>query len=279
MIICQKCGFGCEDGSKFCTECATKLEVKSRVKQNFVNNTKVLLADGEVNVKSYHCTTFPNNAITRFLSFANNGYISVTNKRVIFYADGGKGSTLSNEVDISKITGVNSYIGRGVNLLALAFWLFVYIIQIVIIGTSAAGFMNEGSIGLLFLALINIGLLVGSIRLGYVFIRPWLYGFILSGDGVQVTPVCVGNIDYALKWWVTGQGAIRSKGSFFPGPDNQKALREVGALIKDIQTLGEYGVEKWIGNDKVNTSRTKINIEKEEVAVTKGNDTESDFFA
>lgn len=33
-----------------------------------------------------------------------------------------------------------------------------------------------------------------------------------------------------------------------PGKDAEKMLHEIGALITDIQTLGDYGIAKWKRN-------------------------------
>ncbi len=33
-----------------------------------------------------------------------------------------------------------------------------------------------------------------------------------------------------------------------PGRDAEKMLHEIGALITDIQTLGDYGIAKWKQN-------------------------------
>ena len=30
-----------------------------------------------------------------------------------------------------------------------------------------------------------------------------------------------------------------------PGPDAEALIKELGALIHDIQTLGDYGIERW----------------------------------
>ena len=273
MIVCDNCGFKCKSGSKFCTNCATKLVEhttnisRGTTKERFVTNTNILLAEGEVNVKSYHCTSFPDVALTRFFSLAADGYVSVTNKRVIFFGDGKK-STLFSEVDIDKVTGIVSYSGRGWNLLALLFWLIIYIFQGSIIFGHIAAFKFNASFGLFMLTVLSIAVLGLEIFVGRFFIRPWLYNFYIMGNGAEVTPVGAGNLHSTLRWWVTGQGALNSMMSFFPGPDKEKVVRELGALIKDIQTLGEFGIEKWT------TTKTNrpLNVEKTTVDLDKNND-------
>lgn len=274
-MVCSNCGFKCKPGSKFCTNCSNKLEGSTNVKSNkgrkFVTNTNIVLAEGEENVKSYHCTSFPDNALTRFFSLATDGYVSVTNKRVIFFGDGKK-STLFSEVDIQKVTGIASYSGKGWNLLALAFWMIVYIAQISIIFANVSAFKYSGSFGLVISTAISIAIFALEIYIGRFFIRPWLYHFYLTGEGVDITSVGAGNMSGGLRWWITGQGAANSMFSFFPGPDKEKVVRELGAVVKDIQTLGEFGIEKWTGK----TNNNELNIEKESVkeAVVDG----SDFF-
>ncbi|EOU1137628.1 hypothetical protein ACV3WZ_10310 [Clostridium perfringens] len=251
MIICKNCLSRCDEGSKFCTSCGNELEQSLNKEVNCedkcVRNTNILLSEGEVNVRSYHITTFPNLAITRFFSLATDGYVSITNRRIIFFGDG-KGSSMVSEVSIDKVGGLVSYSGKGWNKLSLLLWGIVYLLQakfiLSIFDSLGDDFSFSGFLSLiLFIAIFALSIFVGKF-----YIRPWLYEFYIAGDGVQVTPVNIGNLKTHHFSRVTGQGAVNSIHSYFPGPDKERISREIGALIRDIQTLGEYGVEKWIDN-------------------------------
>lgn len=282
MIICSKCNFKCEDGSKFCTKCSNKLtgNVKSNTKEKFVKNTNIFLAEGEVNVKSYHCTTFPNNPITRFFSLATDGYASVTNKRVIFFADGKTGVTMS-EVDIDKVSGVVSQNGKGWNLLALLIWGILYIAQLGFILSSFEYLSYDFDFKILITILVSIGIFIATICIGKFFIRPWLYKFFITGSGVETSKVGAGNIGTKTHWWVLGvHGDSKSIKLLLPGRDSERAIRELRAVVKDIQTLGEFGIEKWtennsacnLGQGNVNSSMNNNKTDNNSSA------TEGDFF-
>ena len=280
MVICSKCGFKCNDGSKFCTKCANKLVQekgkKEKVNEKFVSNTNIFLADGEVNVKSYHCTTFPNNFLTRFLCLATDGYISVTNKRVIFYSDGKVSQTIS-EVDIDKVGGIVGHSGKGWNLLALVAWFPIYIFLAVftLFQFELLSSMDDFSaIPMILISLVLIGI---TAYVGWLFIRPWLYKFYVTDGGLENSQVGTGSVGNKTNWWVIGAGQNTSKSVriLFPAKDSEKAMRELRTVVKDIQTLREFGIEKWTVKKGAKDTQT-INIEKQ-VVVETGNET-GEFF-
>lgn len=71
--------------------------------------------EGEIFIKEYECTTFK----SRLLGINTKGTLGVTNKRVIFNANGSSitgTSTIQNEVPIKDISGLGFYKGTYVSL-------------------------------------------------------------------------------------------------------------------------------------------------------------------
>jgi hypothetical protein len=82
------------------------------VTQEFANRNnnmfKLILSEKETIVKTYHCTTLQKPA--------GEGYLTVTNKRVVFHGHGESGggkSKLVSEVPIEQVSGINVYYGNG----------------------------------------------------------------------------------------------------------------------------------------------------------------------
>ena len=61
-------------------------------------------AEEEQTVKTYHCTSFK----SRLLGLSAEGYLEVTNKRVIFQATGGD-SLIHSEVPIEEVSGISIF--------------------------------------------------------------------------------------------------------------------------------------------------------------------------
>lgn len=257
-------------------------------------------ADGEQSVRTYCCTYYK----SKLLGIETNGYLGVTNKRLIFQAVGsstsGK-SVIQSEVPIADVSGISSFKGiyfsipsllsaflltlliavvltgllSGLAMLLESYTAFQVIGWLVAIGALIGSFLVEVKsiwrpvlAGTSMAALIALG--GGSILSSFSFFR----GFSRSGGWLFIVAAIV--LVYALVcafWYArrpTFALAINSKGGSStpiaissatgmgllnisaerslnaePAKDAEPMLKELGAVILDIQMLGDYGISKW----------------------------------
>ncbi len=77
-------------------------------------NENLTPAEGEQRVKTYHCTSFR----SKLLGIASEGYLEVTNKRVVFQAMGGD-SIIHSEVPIEDVSGISVFKGSYFSIMHL----------------------------------------------------------------------------------------------------------------------------------------------------------------
>lgn len=267
-------------------------------------------AEGEITVRNYFCTTVS----SRLLGLSANGYLTVTNKRVVFYASGlglaGK-SVLHSEVPIADVSGITSYKGTYFSLSHLLGALAVSFLSSSL--TAAIGgsiitsvlLRDPRSIGGAQALLLVLGLLLllgsflasresilrsvvaaASVALFGLLAGTGLPGSLSGGFGVfgrgdDTTMTILGNIAaivaaiYTLVcvFWYSRRPtlslAIGSKGGATtpiaisgagfglrntaalqaltaePAEDAERMIRELGAMIMDLQVLGDHGIRKW----------------------------------
>lgn len=272
-------------------------------------NKTIAPIDGEVSIKGYLCTSFS----SFFFGIKANGYLEVTNKRLLFQAVGTgatrHSSVIHSEVPISEVVGINIYKGKAFNLFRLLGGLLIGLLTAVVSGFIStyllstfrnspvfyqfivwaffpgaiflAYFYKNGTIGMqsqtetdstddsmkeLLIAYLGVGFLVplGQTSMGYynqfgtaglalgLAILSQLYilyrfsrrpAFSLhvhsksaSNAIVRITgPSPMGMANSAAAKALTAK----------PGKDSMLVLKELGALITDVQNMGEYGVGKW----------------------------------
>ncbi|MCS6880464.1 MAG: hypothetical protein RMK84_05110 [Oscillochloridaceae bacterium] len=269
-------------------------------------------AEQEATVRTYHCTTLS----SRLLQLKAEGYLTITNKRAVFYAFGnsytGK-SVLQSEVPIADISGINCYKGTYFSLkhlFAAIFLSFVLGILITFIVSPIVLFMwsrsqdfgnlsgvgqSLGALPIVFwiLALIALGgsffiprkkiwrsvlastgtmivglnFIGGSIgraisggengdQLGFILVLiAAIYSFVcfflyarretmslaIGSKGGSNTPIAISGIS---GFGLYNTAALRAL-SAEPAPDAEAMIKELGAMITDIQTLGDIGIRKW----------------------------------
>ena len=249
-MFCESCGRRIEGNAEFCPNCGMPLpkgsngssdpiastikgvtekikipslgespvQIPNPVRPAPAPQTPVLdtvLAEGEVIVKKYNCANIR----------GTNGYLTVTNKRLMFSSVGS--SNLNQEVPLSSVSGLTCY--RGTN----TSW------PIVIIGGLLAFIglftLFTGSDGA---ALGIIGLAIGAL-LVYNGIQTAFMIAVYAKD-VQVSPIVVGG---GTKSFIGNSAliAVASK----PTPETNKMLSELGALVQDLQSMGDLAIEKW----------------------------------
>lgn len=256
-MICEYCGKEVGSGSEFCPHCGMPLEMEdvsvaknrndafrkktknqlkpvSATQASNNTNTRVhtdvrvsgsmgtKLADGEVIVKEYNCANI------RGVS----GYLTVTNKRLMFNASGGN-SRYSQEVSLSSVSGLTCYRGTNVDVPRLVFGIILAFVGVITLAfLSGSYFQNTGMvIGILFLS-------IGGI-LCFLAVRTAFQIAVYAKD-VSISPIVVGEGPKSL----LGNSALFAIVST-PTTDTDKMLNELGAMVQDLQSMGDLAIEKW----------------------------------
>lgn len=266
--------------------------------------TYVAPAEGEATVRTYHCTSLS----ARMLRLRAEGYLTVTNKRVIFYAFGssyGGTSVFLSEVPIADVSGINAFKGTyfslshllvGVvvsfilgNILnaivsalvlgitkdgqALGWLALVFPILLValsfrcqaddlkgpvlastasMLAFSLAGlsavtslvnsFGSDRDTGVEALASV-VGLVSGLYALYtfFMYARRETMSLVVGSKGGSSTPIIVSGVTGFGFYNTAALKALNAE----PAQDAETMIKELGALIADVQTLGDLGLQKW----------------------------------
>lgn len=182
------------------------------------------LAENEKVVRQYQCTDIRHPKAA--------GYLAVTNKRVIFYGRGSS-SRVVKEVVLDSVSGIDCFYGMDIRLGRLIFGVILAILGIVLKSVIDDTFYF-GSYGTSALLLTVIGVLLVALSL-----RKCFYLSIFSSKA-NGSPISIGGQPRS----VIGNGALYSLSSR-PTQDTDRMLSELGALIQDLQTMGDHAVDKW----------------------------------
>lgn len=237
---CNNCGGPLYEGNKFCTQCGqtvTNAETKTSVENNEkvstasvntgtfqqdnieTNLNGLVLSENEKLVRQYHV------ASTR--RPVANGFLTVTNKRVIFHADG-LGlfkSRLTDEISLENISGLECYFGTNFNFLLL-------IIGVIIAFVGLRLLFEDGSAFGLIMALIGAYLVYSSYRKSFK--------LLIYSKQCSPSPIAVGE---GLRT-IRGNTVVYALASQ-PTADAIRMLNELGALVNDLQTMGDKAIDKW----------------------------------
>jgi hypothetical protein len=261
-------------------------------------------AEGEQSVRTYCCTYYK----SKLLGFETEGYLGVTNKRVIFQATGSLASNknvIQSEVPIADISGISSFkgiyfsiprllgaailtiiigglltsligglailisnytafqvIGWLLAIFALVGSLFVPIKSIwrsVLAGVSMAAFLALG--GASFIGnfslfggrssavgwqLVLAGLVaIYGLICAYWYARRPTFSLEINSKGGSSTPITISSASGFNLFNITVGKSLNAE----PAKDAEEMLNELGAVILDIQMLGDYGISKWKTED------------------------------
>lgn len=273
-----------------------------------VLNKSIAPTEGEISVKTYLCTYF-NSFI---FGIKANGYLEVTNKRLLFQALGssitGTASVIHSEVPISEVVGINIYRGKPFSLLRLLGGLLLVLVCASLAGAIISLLLSSLQSSPIFYQVIIWVIFLGSVYLSYFHNKvasqeddqqgqetkdntlkelliicvglgaiARLASDVMSydplGSSKPAVPAALLTLVYALYRYskrpaftllvhsksgsnaivrVTGTsplGAANSAASKAlsgkPAQDSLLVLKELGAVIFDIQNMGEYGINKW----------------------------------
>lgn len=248
-MFCEYCGKKIDSNYGICTHCGMPVgsdnlekaeknnndstinhsfsEPTSSMKKMVVANTdpkeSFVLAEGEVIVRRYNCANLRN----------VKGYLTVTNKRLMFNARGGS-SRYNQEVAISSVSGIKSSRGTNYDWIKLIIGSLMIILGIVnMCKSSEIYFLQEASVRFAFLmSIIGFVLVALGVRNAFqivVFARDVCVSPIVIGEGVKS---------------LLGNSAILAFSST-PTEDTDIMLDELGALVQDLQNMGDSAIEKW----------------------------------
>ncbi len=214
MPFCGNCGTEFREGGT-CPNCAKTSTTHG-----------VRLAEGECIVKEYQAT--------RLKWPKADGYLVVTNRRLIFVGEGhalaGR-SVLLREVQLPDVSGVSSYYGKGlsIGLLILAAMSFLFILGLAVQ-------VNAGLLGLLVFPALLVWWLVA--RQGKAIM------LVIHSRAMDESPIALAGTPGWGMFAMFGKHASRSIVAR-PGPDAEQLIYEIGAVILDLQTRGNLAVETW----------------------------------
>lgn len=258
-------------------------------------------AEEEQSVRTYCCTYYK----SRLLGIETNGYLGVTNKRVIYQATGSSASgrsVIQSEVPIADISGIISFKGPFFSISAMLGAIILSILlgsfTMALLTAIAVGSNSKSAVDILGWVIVA-GAFFGSFYVPIKTIwRPVLVGIAAivltglggssllgsfslfgigrsSGEGWQLILAAFMNIFGLLcAFWyarrptfalqigskggastpisissATGLGLLNISAAKSvnaePAKDAETMLKELGALILDIQMMGDHGIKKW----------------------------------
>jgi hypothetical protein len=190
------------------------------------------LAEEEKILKNYHALRL------RFPPC--EGYLTVTNKRLIFRGDGGGNSFVMNEVKIDSVSGFASFCGaRYIAILS--------VLGLLCLLYGLSGFLGLGNrYGNSSLGAMRWAAIIGGVVMLY-FSRREVFSLKVFSSQAQGGPIEIGEgLSNAGPLSVmTGSSAVYS---LIGGPtdETRPMLYELGAIVRDLQTLDEETVfAKW----------------------------------
>jgi hypothetical protein len=268
-------------------------------------------AEDEQVVKTYHCTTL--DPMLFQIGSKINGYITVTNKRLVYFATGYSGfgakgnSKKSIELPIADISNMAQGVGTRFDIIRLIVGLitgFVFAAMAAIVVNFLMlmfiAHISPGSVQSRLVVFIDIA--IATLLVARSFLTPFdcltrtmfaaagfgiIYNFRLSMFflGVPSLYIWAGQalgalvalyLLWCLYWFIRRNYLtinVSSKSGYsvpiqirgfslwsnknivawdtahmMPANDADKMFRELGALVTDIQTLGDHGIKKWSQN-------------------------------
>jgi len=184
--------------------------------------------EGEIPVKQYSIATLSKSIFTKF-----EGKLQVTNQRVIFRASGrtilGRFYNHS-EFAIDEIAGFDAMRDKTLN------WLNLMVGGAITLFLGFGGVGMDGGLGALLVILALVSLVVTI----YKSIRSCL-SINIKNKGAQEV-ICIPLKPTEKIVLMPMPMTVEAE----PAVDTEMAIRELGAIVNDIQKLGDHGVNKWL---------------------------------
>lgn len=197
-----------------------------------------ILADGEQVIRRYACADL----ITVFLIFKSkvHGYLTVTNKRMLYEAESPR-SRISMEAPIDSIGGIKTTSGININIRRI-------IVGIILCLISFFCFYLSGQISSSYSSDSGSGVQAALIGVVFIFFGVFLlfscfrrsYSLVVNSNKVTGVAVSIGEGIQSR----FGNAAIFALAAE-PTEMTEQMQRELGALVQDIQQLGDRAIQKW----------------------------------
>lgn len=194
---------------------AVRPDAPERSAPKKIPNSYIRLSENEEVVRQYQCSNIKRPA-------SCIGYLTVTTKRILFEGRS-SGSRISKEVVLDSVSGLDCAYGTNINLRRLILGILVVLV----------GIMGRfRSIWEIVIILMGVYLIITSFRKTF---RLAIYSSKASSS-----PISIGEGIRSL----FGNEAVYTLVSE-PTADTDRMLNELGAMVQDLQTLGDYAVTKW----------------------------------
>ena len=154
------------------------------------------------------------------------GILYITNRRIIFQGDAAT-SRVNKEVVLDSVSGLDCYYGTNIRFSGILFGAIFALVGLYFL------FNDRGSVGMALLSLVIAAVII------LLSIRKTFYLSVWSSKA-SGTPINIGQGATSL----FGNGALYSLIGA-PTAETDRMLSELGALIQDLQTLGDHAIEKW----------------------------------
>lgn len=198
----------------------------------------VSLCEGEQSVKAYQCTEFK----SKFYGISGKGYLEVTNKRLLFQTPGQNARGwvgIHNEVAISEVSDIKMYKGYTTSLLKLILGLIGALLGALIIRAGISAFTSDG-VGTFF----GLAVFAYLAYLAYNWAKNDAFSIIINTRQGEAVVALAGESPFSKGGFTSSKSLISNK----PSIDTDTMIREIGAVILDVQTLGDYAIQKWNPN-------------------------------
>ena len=224
------------------TNTSRNFEKKQSERQKWTDKVgSFYLAENEVVIRKYLCARLVSGLFSQNTS---NGYLYVTNQRVI-YEGTDNNSRITMETPINSIGGITTYDGVNRNWILLIIGIFLLTATVfsgcISYATtsvySSFGYRRDPSAGAVLTFLVMT--FVACFLIYKANHRAYMLE--ISSSAVAGTAVLIGE---------GPQSNFLSNKSLYtlnaePTAETNKMMSEIGALIHDIQMLGDGAIEKW----------------------------------
>ncbi|MEK4011130.1 hypothetical protein [Peribacillus sp. FSL M8-0224] len=189
----------------------------------------IILAEDEVVIREYEAS---------YIDVPKSeGYIITTNRRLIFTGSTSSAmgsSIIVRDTKIDNITGVVGGLTRKKSIIQI-------IIGVIIALIGLVGIFNDFNIIMLLVLLLGSYIAYRGISAGGV----QMYLSIFSSQAAPAISVAV-EASRGLFSRISKHDAVMTVAASGPGKHTEQMIREIGALVQDIQIMGELAVSKWI---------------------------------
>jgi hypothetical protein len=186
----------------------------------------VMLADDERVVREYRATKMDRPKA--------DGYLIVTNRRIIFASESqglaGR-SALVRDVQIPDVSGTTAYVGKGLSI--------GRVILIAILALVGLG------LGLIFWPLFVLLAIPGYMTWRLLASPGQEIVLVIHARGQSESPVSIVAEQASGLFGLFGSHSRLAGVVLGPGPDAERAIQEIGALVLDLQAMGNVALEHW----------------------------------